>query len=109
MILTVGYMISRGLAKSGSSQPYDEDRSSSPQSPRRRSVWGRRRRSSVVGGDGHRQGRRAGVVLIRVRRSRGNTSQPPAAADAEAKESKFGDLAPISVDHDDVRSSEERS
>ena len=26
-ILTVGYMISRGLAKSGSSQPYDEDRS----------------------------------------------------------------------------------
>jgi hypothetical protein len=26
-ILTVGYMISRGLAKSGSRQPYDEDRS----------------------------------------------------------------------------------
>jgi hypothetical protein len=26
-ILTVGYMISRGLAKSGTSQPYDEDRS----------------------------------------------------------------------------------
>ena len=26
-ILTVGYMISRGLAKSGSHQPYDEDRS----------------------------------------------------------------------------------
>jgi hypothetical protein len=26
-ILTVGYMISRGLAKSGSYQPYDEDRS----------------------------------------------------------------------------------
>jgi hypothetical protein len=26
-ILTAGYMISRGLAKSGSSQPYDEDRS----------------------------------------------------------------------------------
>ena len=26
-ILTVGYMISRGLAKSGSSQPYDDDRS----------------------------------------------------------------------------------
>ena len=26
-ILTVGYMISRGLAKSGSSQPYDEARS----------------------------------------------------------------------------------
>ena len=26
-ILTVGYMISRGLAKAGSSQPYDEDRS----------------------------------------------------------------------------------
>jgi hypothetical protein len=26
-ILTVGYMISRGLAKSGSQQPYDEDRS----------------------------------------------------------------------------------
>jgi hypothetical protein len=26
-ILTVGYMLSRGLAKSGSSQPYDEDRS----------------------------------------------------------------------------------
>ena len=26
-ILTVGYMISRGLAKSGSNQPYDEDRS----------------------------------------------------------------------------------
>ena len=26
-ILTVGYMVSRGLAKSGSSQPYDEDRS----------------------------------------------------------------------------------
>lgn len=25
-ILTVGYMISRGLAKSGSHQPYDEDR-----------------------------------------------------------------------------------
>jgi hypothetical protein len=25
-ILTVGYMISRGLAKSGSRQPYDEDR-----------------------------------------------------------------------------------
>jgi hypothetical protein len=25
-ILTVGYMVSRGLAKSGSSQPYDEDR-----------------------------------------------------------------------------------
>jgi hypothetical protein len=24
-ILTVGYMISRGLAKSGSHQPYDED------------------------------------------------------------------------------------
>ena len=26
-ILTVGYMTSRGLAKSGSRQPYDEDRS----------------------------------------------------------------------------------
>jgi hypothetical protein len=26
-LLTVGYMISRGLAKAGSSQPYDEDRS----------------------------------------------------------------------------------
>ena len=26
-ILTVGYMISRGLAKAGSPQPYDEDRS----------------------------------------------------------------------------------
>ena len=26
-ILTVGYMVSRGLAKSGSSQPYDEDHS----------------------------------------------------------------------------------
>ena len=26
-ILTVGYMVSRGLAKAGSSQPYDEDRS----------------------------------------------------------------------------------
>jgi hypothetical protein len=26
-ILTAGYMVSRGLAKSGSSQPYDEDRS----------------------------------------------------------------------------------
>src|SRR4051812_49298298 len=26
-ILTVGYMISRGLAKSGSAQPYDDDRS----------------------------------------------------------------------------------
>ena len=26
-ILTVGYMVSRGLAKSGSSQPYDEDNS----------------------------------------------------------------------------------
>jgi hypothetical protein len=26
-ILTVGYMISRGLAKAGSRQPYDEDRS----------------------------------------------------------------------------------
>jgi len=26
-ILTVGYMISRGLAKSGSSDPYDDDRS----------------------------------------------------------------------------------
>ena len=26
-ILTVGYMVSRGLAKSGSAQPYDEDRS----------------------------------------------------------------------------------
>jgi hypothetical protein len=26
-ILTVGYMISRGLAKSGSNQPYDEDNS----------------------------------------------------------------------------------
>jgi hypothetical protein len=26
-ILTVGYMISRGLAKSGTRQPYDEDRS----------------------------------------------------------------------------------
>jgi hypothetical protein len=26
-ILTVGYMISRGLAKSGSHQPYDEDHS----------------------------------------------------------------------------------
>jgi hypothetical protein len=25
-ILTVGYMISRGLAKSGSREPYDEDR-----------------------------------------------------------------------------------
>jgi hypothetical protein len=25
-ILTVGYMVSRGLAKSGSHQPYDEDR-----------------------------------------------------------------------------------
>ena len=25
-ILTVGYMVSRGLAKSGSRQPYDEDR-----------------------------------------------------------------------------------
>jgi len=26
-ILTVGYMVSRGLAKSGAPQPYDEDRS----------------------------------------------------------------------------------
>jgi len=26
-ILTVGYLVSRGLAKSGSHQPYDEDRS----------------------------------------------------------------------------------
>jgi hypothetical protein len=26
-ILTVGYMVSRGLAKAGSPQPYDEDRS----------------------------------------------------------------------------------
>ena len=26
-LLTVGYMISRGLAKAGSAQPYDEDRS----------------------------------------------------------------------------------
>jgi hypothetical protein len=26
-ILTVGYMVSRGLAKSGSSDPYDDDRS----------------------------------------------------------------------------------
>ena len=26
-ILTVGYMVSRGLAKAGTSQPYDEDRS----------------------------------------------------------------------------------
>ena len=26
-ILTVGYMVSRGLAKAGSRQPYDEDRS----------------------------------------------------------------------------------
>ena len=26
-VLTVGYMVSRGLAKSGSRQPYDEDRS----------------------------------------------------------------------------------
>ena len=26
-ILTVGYMVSRGLAKSGSRQPYDQDRS----------------------------------------------------------------------------------
>ena len=26
-ILTVGYMVSRGLAKSGSREPYDEDRS----------------------------------------------------------------------------------
>ena len=26
-ILSVGYMVSRGLAKSGSRQPYDEDRS----------------------------------------------------------------------------------
>jgi hypothetical protein len=26
-MLTVGYMVSRGLAKSGSRQPYDEDRS----------------------------------------------------------------------------------
>lgn len=26
-ILTVGYMVSRGLAKAGSQQPYDEDRS----------------------------------------------------------------------------------
>jgi hypothetical protein len=26
-ILTVGYMVSRGLAKAGSHQPYDEDRS----------------------------------------------------------------------------------
>jgi hypothetical protein len=26
-ILTVGYMVSRGLAKSGSHQPYDDDRS----------------------------------------------------------------------------------
>jgi hypothetical protein len=26
-ILTVGYMVSRGLAKSGSSDPYDGDRS----------------------------------------------------------------------------------
>ena len=26
-ILTVGYMVSRGLAKSGTSQPYDADRS----------------------------------------------------------------------------------
>ena len=26
-LLTVGYMISRGLAKAGSDQPYDEDRS----------------------------------------------------------------------------------
>ena len=26
-ILTVGYMVSRGLAKAGSNQPYDDDRS----------------------------------------------------------------------------------
>jgi hypothetical protein len=26
-VLTVGYMVSRGLAKAGSRQPYDEDRS----------------------------------------------------------------------------------
>ena len=26
-VLTVGYMVSRGLAKSGTRQPYDEDRS----------------------------------------------------------------------------------
>ena len=26
-LLTIGYMVSRGLAKAGSSQPYDEDRS----------------------------------------------------------------------------------
>jgi len=26
-VLTVGYMVSRGLAKSGSRQPYDEDKS----------------------------------------------------------------------------------
>jgi hypothetical protein len=26
-ILTVGYMVSRGLAKAGTSQPYDDDRS----------------------------------------------------------------------------------
>ena len=26
-ILTIGYMVSRGLAKAGSRQPYDEDRS----------------------------------------------------------------------------------
>ena len=47
--------------------------------------------------------------MVRVRRSRRDTSQPRAAADAEATESKFAGLAPISVDYDDVRSSEERS
>jgi hypothetical protein len=47
--------------------------------------------------------------VVRVRRFRRNSSQPPAAAGAETKESNLSGLAPISVDYDEARSSEERS
>ncbi len=46
-ILTVGYMISRGLAKSGSSQPYDED-NSYPEPSRAAGTRRRRRRTCSV-------------------------------------------------------------
>jgi hypothetical protein len=44
-----------------------------------------------------------------MRRSGRKSSQPGAAAGAEAQEGALSGLAPIRVDYDEVRSSEERS
>jgi hypothetical protein len=41
--------------------------------------------------------------------SRRNASNPGSASGASAEESKLGSLAPIGVDYDEARSSEERS